>query len=212
MSLKPKPLTNEELALIINYLDVKPKAVICTGSYVLSFIENPRDIDYVFFFDNLDTKEKCNLLTAKLLAAFQHLEDTENRRVCLLARDIKNYMHQDTLGNMLGKDYINPWYYLDHYWTTLYGEDTFKLIDVLGKDRVSYIKSLKDSYEEIYSSNKFMTKLYYYIYIGASIIKNDSYYNFTEDQIKDIKILHALDDYLGYLNAVATLKELLNAL
>lgn len=207
-------LTQDLLNLIINKLSRPPIAVTKSGSGVLPFINNARDVDYIFFFslkDGNDAKKlynELNYIKNNIIGIASQKDD-----ICFLVRDIKK-CHNYFFGlKYYSNNFLNPWTYLEYYQKVIYGNYT-NVADILGKDRELYKQSLKKSQQLIVDNfgNVLMSKLYYYLLISCYILKNNSFNAFTEEQIENINALHDVNNIIKYTKAKTELDSLMNEL
>ena len=208
-----KELTSEDLQFVIKNLSKKPVAITCSGSFVLPFIKEKRDIDYIFFFDTKDDNERYHLYEElQMLRRQLLLKGYKSDELCFLSRDIiRSYNWFDGIG-FLGENTLTPWAYLDYYQKIIYGSKTKK--DLLGKDRKVYIESLKKAFKIIQEETAYVlcTKFYYYILVGYYIIKNNSFTDFTSEQLEKINIMHDTSHLGKYKQIIEELSQNLSNL
>ena len=206
-------LMQEDISYIIDNLSIKPLTVVQAGSSTLPIIKNPHDIDWVILFDTEESAfDNIRAELQKIRAYLIENKGYSSEDLCFIAKNTSSWLHQKPMSrDFWDNEFLIPNVAFEHFWILYYGEHE-PLCDILGKDREIYINSLKRAYNYIQETrgSVLTLKYWYYIYLGCCIILNNSFDNFTEEQINDINALHDLARLDYYKVALKRLQILIN--
>lgn len=132
-----------------------------TGSSTLPWIENPRDVDYIFYVTENQNTEKMLKLYSK-----------KPYKECWLIDE-------------LGQQDMRIYAYEYHFLEPIYGED-FPTYDVL-KHIPEYKEMLIN--QGLECDFEPLRKAWYHILTGIYLIQNNSY-ELTEEQIQNVRLCH----------------------
>lgn len=173
---------NEEIKHVFSLIEDCCVAIYLGGSRVDPIIENPHDYDYICFAKHL----KLATLIDKLnKLGFKQQDGTEatKPKTLLDLTQIRYYPY----------DQINWFSYLDHYMIKIIGDDVCTDLDIINRYRKDYLLDLKDKANKFLNTWTNASKRWYHILRGVYILLNNSY-DVTEEQKREINILHDLSD------------------
>lgn len=204
-------LKEEDIQFIVDSFSIKPEYIAIGGSFVLPIITKKRDVDYIIGFNV--TSEEMYIIReeAKLIRQALIKRGYKEEEVCLISKNTEMWRHQKPLSSELDTPYLIPNICFEHYHQFIYGSRSNEL-DLLGKDKDLYIESLKRHYNYLKETkgHVLLLKYWYYVYLGCCIILNNSFDNFTEEQINDINIIHDANNPVLYNEALNRLDILIN--
>ena len=157
---------------LFNYLQPYCIAIYLGGSACQEYIENIHDIDFICFVD--EPVNMCHI--RRLIDWYKRKQKVPENYDFIQIRTKQQEEH--SYGSYINKMMIK-----------LIGEDLEFKFDVIDKDKVEYIKILKDAVDKLISGKIINQKRWYQIYQGLCIMKNKSYI-LTTEQIKNLNILH----------------------
>lgn len=173
---------NDEIKYVFSLIEDCCAAIYLGGSRVDPVIENPHDYDYICFAKHL----KLATLIDKLnKLGFKQQDGTEatKPKTLLDMTQIRYYPYTQ----------INWFSYLDHYMIKIIGDEVCNNLDIINKYRKDYLLELKDKAHKLLNIWTNASKRWYHILRGVYILLNNSY-DVTEEQKKEINILHDLSE------------------
>lgn len=189
---------------LFEYLQPECKAIYLGGSTVDNYIKDSHDIDLILFIDG--TKKRLvesgvyrqRVKCRKKIKLFKHdnpdlnIIDSTRYKDSLTtgAIDLIQYRHIKVNTDAILNNKLTFWSYLDHFSIKLAGEDA-ELNDIL-KQQSSYIQVIKQTVQKL-QHNYINQKRWYQVYIGLSILENNSY-ELTDTQKLNANILHDMKD------------------
>jgi len=157
---------------LFNYLQPECVAIYLGGSSCNKYIEHPKDTDYICIakspFEALRIKRKLYLY-------FHGKVYEEKGNDFLQVRNIQQEEH--SYGSYINKMMIK-----------LIGEDIEFKFDVIADNRNEYIDILKGTIVKL-NEGKLNKKRWYQVYMGISILQNNSY-ELNDEQVRKLNILH----------------------
>lgn len=151
-------------------------AIYLGGSLCEDIIKNPHDVDFICFSNLASEKYQ---LGWKIQAFLKNNNLPEEYDFCQIRTKQKE---EHAYGSYINKKMIN-----------LVGENINFNFDIIKTNRAEYIQILKSTVEELNLGKIKNQKRWYQIYRGICILLNNSY-DVTEEQRKEINILHDLSD------------------
>lgn len=181
---RKKILKDKNLSAILEIWEkIEPccEAIYITGSRVDPIIKSPHDYDYVIY-----VKSACrHLVWGKL----ESLGLTRSHKV-----SFKEATNLDlSLLKSPPYDRITWFSYLDVLSYKVVGSDVCPKTDVINTYRNKFIECLREKAEELETDIILNKKRWYHILRGIYILQNNSY-DVTDEQKKEINILHDLSD------------------
>lgn len=171
------------------------KAIYLTGSRITGIINNPHDVDVVVLATDFDSWKKLKKVTLKddlihyIVKNFDAVHQIRSQLDVDMPVESKIVFH-----NREPKLAIKHLSWIDYercYVKNgfLFGEnvDDFLYWDMLKIDLTKIKELLKPTFDKQVSDND---KAWYHLYATKCILNNDSYDAFTEEQIRNINILH----------------------
>lgn len=157
---------------LYNYLQPECIAIYLGGSSCNKYINHPKDKDYICIgrtpFDVIRIKRKLDIYF-KCKIYDEHGNDFLQVRCAQI--------EEHAYGSFINKLMIK-----------LIGEDVKFKFDIINEDRDEYIDILKNTIVKL-NEGKISRKRWYQVYMGISILMNDSY-ELNEEQIRKINVLH----------------------
>ena len=169
-------MTNEQLQELYNYLQPYCRAIYLGGSRVDKVIDNPHDVDYIFFFRH-DLEWSC---------ADMHYALDQYKKVHPEIKDDLTQFRSDS------REQHIYWSYLNKLMILVAGEPINFQFDIIDQYRDIYIDILKKAAAS-YSNPERNQKRWYHLLRGYYILQNHSY-AVTDEQKEQINILHDLSD------------------
>ena len=165
-------MDNVELEKLYEFLQPECVAIYLGGSSCNKYVQHPKDVDYICIgrtpYDLLD-------ITRKLARYYKGKVYTKYGDDLLQVRCIEREEH--SYGS-----------YINKMMTKLIGEDIEFKFDVINDNRNEYIDILKGTIVKL-NEGKLNKKRWYQVYMGISILQNNSY-ELNDDQVRKLNILH----------------------
>jgi hypothetical protein len=164
-------------------------AIYLGGSRVDPVIDNPHDFDFAIYPKDLPRAEIIKAVGSYFGTPFVYSDDkelpgvSEEDPLIFDFSQIKLYPY----------DRIVEYSYLEPLSQLIVGEDVKCEVDVIGKHREAFKASLFRLMRSLLDGSWPYPKRWYHILRGVYILKNNSY-EVTEEQKKEINILHDLAD------------------
>ena len=183
---------------LYEYLQPYCYAIYLGGSEVLGFINHPHDHDIILFTRD---KNKNHHIFIRTMMAMQLNTYLQKHNITNAVFDnllMHPQIKEDTLDfiqiRSISTEERAYGSYINKLMIKLAGNNVDFLFDVIDTDRKEYINTLKQTIEKLNDNNKPLNpKRWYQVYTGLCIVLNKSY-TFTEEQKKNINILHDMDD------------------
>lgn len=157
---------------LYKFLQPECVAIYLGGSNCNPYIKHPKDKDYICI---VDTPVDALKLKMKLDKYFNFKIYDEHGNDFLQVRCTK--FEERSYGSYINKMMVK-----------LIGKDVEFKFDVIDKDRNEYIDKLKEVIVKL-NEGKINNKRWYQVYMGISILRNNSY-DLNEEQIRKINVLH----------------------
>ena len=171
---------SKEIVQYFEQIKSNCNAIYLGGSRIDPVIDNPHDYDFICFAKPL----KMHILPAQLeQLGFPQQDGTDRTKLKTLLdmTQIRQYPYNE----------IDWFSYLDHLMIKVVGDDVCPDTDIINTNRQDFLKDLRYKAECLLTEWCNYPKRWYHILRGVYILMNNSY-EVTEEQKKEINILHDL--------------------
>lgn len=171
---------SKEIVQYFEQIKSNCNAIYLGGSRIDPVIDNPHDYDFICFAKPL----KMHILPDQLeQLGFPQQDGTDRTRLKTLLdmTQIRQYPYNE----------IDWFSYLDHLMIKVVGDDVCPDTDIIREHRQEFLADLKQKTENLLTEWCTYPKRWYHILRGVYILMNNSY-EVTEEQKKEINILHDL--------------------
>lgn len=180
-----------DIEAIFQLIEPYCAAVYYGGSRVDPVINNPHDYDYICFTKPL---YKYGLLQCLRKNNLRATLSTKTKKTTQKVHEVsKEFLADFSQVRAFPYTQITWFSYLDVLMIKLKGEDVCPKTDVIKEHRLEFLRCLYEKATLLKTGKMRNQKRWYHLLRGVYILQNNSY-EVTEDQRKEINILHDLSE------------------
>lgn len=180
---------------LYNFLQPYCNAIYLGGSRALGCINNPHDYDIIIFTKDTNKMEFAGKRMGIGMRLQHYIKEHQIPNTVWAFGQKPLYNCLDFI-QIRATSFEERAYgsYINKLMIKLIGNDIDFTFDIINKDRSEYIDTLKHTIELLIREERPINgKRWYQVYTGLCIVLNKSY-TFTEEQKKNINILHDMED------------------